>query len=96
MKKIIDKGFNKAVLMELREYKGKKFLQLMELWRADEKEEWKFSKKNITINSNTISDFIDFIIENGEELKKEIGENKKIKKSEKTEDSDDSEEFDNL
>ena len=72
MKTIIDKGFNKAILIELREYKGKNFLQLMEMWKTTEEEDWKFSKKNLTINSKTIKEFVEFIKANGDELIKEI------------------------
>ena len=73
MKTIIDKGYGKGLLLELKEFKGSKFLSLMELWKKEENEDWKFSKKNITVNATTLKQFLEFIDENRQELIDEIG-----------------------
>jgi len=72
MKMIAEKSQTKALQMELCEYKGRKYLQVMELWRNDATEEWKFSKKNVSINALVLDDFLEFVETNKEELKKAI------------------------
>jgi len=54
MEKIINKGFGKGLKLSLGEFKGVKYLQIMELWKLNPKDDWKFSKKNVTINKRVL------------------------------------------
>jgi len=71
METTIPKSKTKAIRLSTGNFKGSNYLQIMELWKTDaaeEDEEWKFSKKNVTINKNNIKEFIDFIKDNGDEI----------------------------
>lgn len=70
---IIDKGFGKGIKISLNEYKGKKFLQIGEVWKTSpEDKEWKFSKKNITFNSKTIDEFFSVLEKNKNQIYSEL------------------------
>jgi len=88
MEKIINKGFGKGLKLSLGEFKGVKYLQIMELWKLNPKDDWKFSKKNVTINKRVLKEFIEFVKENEAELLKQIGDEPFVEKKEEGEKDD--------
>jgi len=71
--KIIDKGFGKGIKLSMNEFKGKKFFQIMEMWKTSpDDKEWKYSKKNFTVNAKTIEEFVKYFKDNGDEIIKEL------------------------
>ena len=65
---LIKKSESKAIKVAMGEFKNTKFLQIMEMWKSDSENEWKFSKKNITIGKTNIKEFIEFIVNNKDEI----------------------------
>ncbi len=84
MKTFIDKGYGKGLNIELKEYKGKKYLQIMEMWRKEDGGDWNFSKKNISITATSLKQFLEFVEDNKQGLIDEIGY-KEVKKPKKDE-----------
>jgi len=74
MEIILDKNHGKAIKIKVNPFKGRKYFQISEVWRTTEEEEWKPSKKNITISSNILNDFFKFLETNKNEIISEINE----------------------
>jgi len=72
MKIMIEKGYGKCNKIHISEFKGKKFFQIMEMWRERPEDEWKFSKKNVSFNSENFKEFYKFILDNGEKIMEEL------------------------
>jgi len=68
----IQKTKLKANLIKTGEFKGNKYLQIMELWKEKEEDDWRFSKKSVTFNKDSINQLYSFLEENKEEIFKHL------------------------
>ncbi len=65
----LPKNSQEKYVVALKEYKGKKFLDIRIYYQADPVNiEWKPTKKGITITKNNSSDFLDLIKKGLDEL----------------------------